>query len=1466
MLNIKRHFTKENQTVEDIYSEVEWLERDAIITDHNGNEIFAQRGVMFPTFWSENAVKIVSSKYFYGKMGTGEREHSLRDLISRVVDKIAEEGLNRGYFGVDNFGQYPPSNAITLLAKEVSDNESLYNIFRCELTYILLHQHFSFNSPVYFNIGTPNKQNPSACFILGPEDNLESIFEHAKTEGLIFRDGSGAGSNLSKLRAEGEPIKGGGTSSGVLSFNKIYESVASATKSGGRSRRAARMVILDVDHPEIEAFIACKSKEEDKARALIAAGYDDGLNGEAYSTVTFQNANHSVRITDKFMKAVENDGDWDLINRSNGKVAKTLKARYLWDLISKSAWETGEPGIQFDDTIQKWNTVASSGKVEASNPCLPSWSRVIILPSGSETPRMITLEKLNIGDSIWTSEGWTKVTAKFLTGTKKVYEYNTTFGTFYSTENHEVVSEGSKIQVGIAESIDALDVPLWFEGEAANKHYNSLSPNDIMIGLLIGDGSVHKASNNLIYLNIGKNDSDYFDSEISHLIGRDRTKAFKYGYEVDTILDPIHLMKKTYERVIPDEYTTNSATQICGILRGIYSANGSVVDGRVTLKSASFELIKQVQLLLASLGIQSYYTINKPTKVKFTNGEYVCKQSYDLNITRDRKLFYTYIGFLQEYKNQALINYINNIQTTSKPRPSTYQIISKKLHSIEDVFDITVDNKSHTFWCNGFNVSNCSEFLGLNFTSCNLASINLLDNHKLEFLGWENIKYITELATIAMNILIDFGDYPTEKIAKETRAYRNIGIGFTNLGALLMLEGMPYDSDKGRNFAADIMSFITLNAYKQSHELAKVFGSFEKCKDNRLDIINVMNMHLVAAPEHTKYGWDNFIKDLTGTVDEKGGIHLRNASVSLLAPCGTINFFMDGITSGVEPALSLVTYKKLVGGGTIKATNPIVEKAIINLGYNHFAVEDAKKFIERHGTLEDIPTGNNTYNVVNIYNFKQHLPIFDCALKPANGTRTISPEGHVRMLAALQPHLSHSISKTVNLPNECTVEDIENIYMLAWKLGVKCVAVYRDGCKVNQPMSTSEKKEKIIGVVVQTNEKIPTEWPEKKESKRGPNWLVDKMANTSPEILERVKKVFDMPLDELSEEEGKEELKDIIQVPILVQFNGKNAATLYFAEDADEKTVLDKIDHEFPKLKDLSITRVFFVKNKLINIITNPTNAYFVQTSDYRDLEGNPMPQYEIKSATWSSKEAELEKEVAQLKKELQQKTRITRKRLPATRRSITHKVSIGDNSFYIITGFYDDGRVGEIFLNNSKHGSFASGTIDTIAKLISIMLQYDIPIDELVDGLKGISFAPNGMTSNKEIQFAKSIVDYVAKYLEKEFVYEDIGEPDIDEHTAKELNEMFLYGKNCRETKKEEMVSTDIPPNLGFAVGIPPTKNNVFTTDDGETMIMATNTKEVGAILQTGQVCRICGDIMVTLGRCFFCTNCNESTGGCGN
>jgi len=969
-LQFRRRFTKAGASP---YNEIEWELRTAQITDSQGTVIFEQKDVEVPKDWSMTATNIVASKYLHGTLGTPERETGVRQLVSRVAETIRDWGKADGYFRSDE-------DAAT---------------FHDELAHILLRQYAAFNSPVWFNVGCdriePNSDaqnwhwNPqtarvefgvtgyktpqcSACFINSVKDSLDSILTLTKTEGMLFKWGSGTGTNLSPLRSSTEGLSGGGTASGPLSFMKGFDAFAGVIKSGGKTRRAAKMVILNIDHPDIVGFIGCKAKEEAKAWSLVQAGYDGSSpDSEAYSSIFFQNANNSVRVTDDFMYAVVRDTDFSTRAVRDGAVVNTFKAKDLLKKVSEATWQCGDPGMQFDTTINRWHTSKNTARINASNPC--------------------------------------------------------------------------------------------------------------------------------------------------------------------------------------------------------------------------------------------------------------------------------------------------------------------------------------------------SEYMFLDDSACNLASLNLVKFAPNGTFDVEAYRHAVDILITAQEIIVDNAGYPTEMINKNSHDYRPLGLGYANLGALLMAAGLPYDSDAGRDYAACVTAIMCGEAYLQSSRIAEqcepLVPATEPTKKNlsetnlganvmpgaacpgwyinREPFLDVIRMHRASVNninksnvpstlyEASKQCWDEALAH-----GEKHGY--RNSQVTVLAPTGTIGFFMDCDTTGVEPDLALVKYKKLVGGGMIKIVNNTVPGALFKLGYTHEQTDAMVSYIDATGTIEGAPHIKD-----------EHLAVFDCSFKPAKGTRSIAYMGHLRMMAATQPFISGAISKTVNLPNTASVEEIMEAYIQSWKLGLKAVAIYRDGCKQSQPLSA-----------------------------------------------------------------------------------------------AGSATALSKKEDGRPGVSTAQ--------------------------QEEENLNGPP---------------------------------RAVRHKLQEERASITHKFNIGGHEGYITVGLYPDGSPGELFITMAKEGSTVSGLMDSFALAVSIALQHGVPLKLFCEKFSHTRFEPSGWSHNPEIGFAKSIMDYIFRWLQLRFL------------TGQQ--QMLFENLRLRAGGAPAPTTEGVVDLQGSAGSRESHTGSVHASD------------ALSAIVDLGDApsCHYCGAIMTRNGSCYRCMSCG-STSGC--
>ncbi len=992
---VSKRCAKDGLVVEQIFStpgvdpfeQIEWENRTACITDDKGETIFEQKDTEVPAGWSQLATNVVVSKYFYGDLSSEDRERSVKQLIHRVTRTIADWAAADGVFAT---GQ---------------DAERFYN----ELTYLCVNQYMAFNSPTWFNVGlfhqagiagsqgnyhwdtsadkpVPTKRSyeypqASACFIQSVEDSMEDIMRLAASEAMLFKYGSGTGTDLSTLRSSKEKLSGGGNPSGPLSFMRVFDQIASVVKSGGKTRRAAKMQSLQCDHPDIKEFIECKMIEEKKAWALIEQGYDGSFNGDAYSSVMYQNANLSARVTDEFMQAAADNAEWQTYAVTTGKPMTKHNARDLLHLIAESAHVCGDPGIQYHTTINRWHTCTKSGDICTSNPC--------------------------------------------------------------------------------------------------------------------------------------------------------------------------------------------------------------------------------------------------------------------------------------------------------------------------------------------------SEYMFLNDSACNLASLNLM-KFRLEDGGFDVDRFVAavRVTIIAQEILVDHASYPTERICANSHEFRPLGLGFANLGALVMSLGFPYDSDEGRATAGAIAAIMTGTAYATSAEMASRMRPFSKFEFNRKPMLKVMRMHRSAvddiAGEHCVAGLLHAATEAWDDALAAGQQHgYRNAQTSVLAPTGTIGFMMDCDTTGIEPDIALVKYKHLAGGGMFKIVNQTVPLALKQLGYDEQQVAKIVKHIDEHDTIEGAP-----------YLTDDHLPVFDCAFRSAAGKRSIHYMGHIRMMSAAQPFLSGAISKTVNMPNEATVDDVMRVYVDAWKLGIKAVAVYRDRSKRTQPLNVRRDSDK--------------------------------------------------------------------------------------AEAALE---------------------------------------------------------------TYSAEQLEAARRKPH------------RRRLPATRPSLTHKFDVGGHEGYLNVGLYGDGQPGELFITMAKEGSTVGGMMDAFATAISLCLQNGVPLDALVKKFTHQRFEPSGMTNNRDIPFAKSVVDYIFRWMGLTFLEEfrKTHLPVREKPSTTPIPKLVMGPpETVEDDDSSESDRADRAPGMdvqGSAGALFPEESSAL--DDGQaeptgkaSLIVAQKTttnrlagmewinRQFSQFQTDAPACEVCGAITVPNGNCYKCYNCGSSQG----
>ncbi len=1083
-IGIRRHFTTEGTHP---YDEVSWERRDARITNfRDGTVAFEQLGVEVPASWSVNATNILAQKYFRGAPGSPERESSLKQVVDRVADTITAWGIKDGYF--------------------VDGEEA--KAFNAELKHLVVNQKAAFNSPVWFNIGVPGRtRQSSACFILAVEDSMSSILNWYVEEGTIFKGGSGSGVNLSRIRSSREPLRGGGTASGPVSFMRGADASAGTIKSGGTTRRAAKMVILNADHPDIEDFIWCKAIEERKARALRDAGFDMDLDGRDSASIQYQNANNSVRVSDEFMQAVLDDADWELRAVTTGEALETVKARDLFRQIATAAWECADPGLQYDTTINRWHTVPNTGPITASNPCFPGDALVhtdkglvrfdALLPRvlAGETFGVYTHDATNTEAPAERLEV-TSPEAFMVTGLNEIVRLRFDNGMeLRCTPNHRIFTTNrgyvEASQLTSTDNVKVLDLAApavhadhRFPVSSLASYYARKGDQTTVrlpekwtpefahyLGWLVGDGCI--SSTSVVSTIYGSPDdrehmlprhlelvteicngevhkpSVQANGTVQLRLGRGRAVRFLEALGVSQAKAPDKVVPWAVEQAPPEI--------VAGFLRGLFDADGCVYDGAATryigLGSASERLLQGVQRLLATFGISSrIYCTRKEEKDGFTHVRkdgtfviYVSGPMFDLRIANESLALYSeHIGFTLPAKAAKLERLLSNHRVYAK-RVTTH-LVERADDGVELTYNLS-EPRNHSYIVNGLVVRNCSEYLSLDNSACNLASLNLLrylnDDGSFDV---EGFRASVEVMFTAQEILVGNSDYPTEKIGEVTRRFRQLGLGYANLGALLMAQGLAYDSEEGRAWAGAITALLTGHAYATSARTASRMGPFAGYHDNAGHMKRVLEMHrvevanideelvppdLLSAAQHS---WDDAVE----LCDSFG---VRNSQASVLAPTGTISFLLDCDTTGVEPDLGLCKTKKLVGGGTMTIVNQTVPRALRRLGYDESQTGEIVAYIDVHKSIVGAP-----------HLSAEHLGVFACSM----GDNVIDYMGHVRMMAAVQPFISGALSKTANMPEDATVEDVEQLYVDAWKMGIKALAIYRDNCKVAQPLAASK--------------------------------------------------------------------------------------------------------------------------------------------------------------------------------------------------------------------------------------------------------------------------------------------------------------------------------------------------------------------------------------------------------------------------
>ncbi|MBI4144614.1 intein-containing adenosylcobalamin-dependent ribonucleoside-diphosphate reductase [Candidatus Woesearchaeota archaeon] len=1366
-LLVQRKFTLAGKSPFDM---IEYDKRSSVIKEPDGSIVFELKDIEVPKSWTQLATDIVASKYFRkaGVPGTGN-EVSVKQVVYRIAHTIRTFGEEHGYFR----------------AKDDAD------AFEDELTYMLLTQRGAFNSPVWFNCGLFHQygilgsagnfawnfrtekidvmanayERPqcSACFIQNVEDDIRSIFNLLSQEAIVFKYGSGTGTNFSKLRGSGEKLSGGGTSSGLMSFLKIFDTGAGSIKSGGTTRRAAKMVCLDIDHPDVLAFTEWKAKEERKAKLLIAHGnFPADFNGEAYATVSGQNSNNSVRLTDEFMNAYLNNGKFATTWRTTGKVAKEYDAKFMMDKIAQAAWECADPGVQFDTTINDWHTCPNTDRIRASNPCVTGDTLV----ATAEGFRRMT-ELVGKDATIINGQGArSHVDRIFPTGHKPVYELKTRSGYQVTlTGDHRVLTAN---RGDVPASLLTKDDILLLERPGFGQDRIPVAMAEAL-GAAVGDGCIAGEQEH-VFITLGKSERavaqrlneginafktatapDLRSARQNEVVQTATT--LRVGTSARPVVELLQqyaiLDQGSHQKQFTDAAFALDQQSQAAVLRALFTTDGTVADygeksQYVSLDSCSLELLKQTQLLLLGFGIKSkLYENRRIGDTAFlpdgTGGvkEYPVRQMHSLRISRaSRVAFQHEIGFLPESNKSVKLAEMNR-RVGAYTESLTDEVESLTYTGEQDVFDLTEPETNH-FVANGIVVHNCSEYMFLDNTACNLASVNLMkfldEEGRFDIEGY---RHACRTFFVAQEILIDLSSYPTHPIAQNSHDYRTLGLGYANLGTMLMVMGVPYDSEKGRAIAGALTAIMTGHAYRASAEMAGVKGPFPGYAKNQEPCLRVMRKHRDAAYQidvrfcpadmlrAAREDWDVAVE-----LGEKYGY--RNAQSTVIAPTGTIGLLMDCDTTGVEPDFSIVKWKKLAGGGYFKIVNNSIVKALKTLKHGEDEVQEILAYVLGHNTFEGAPHVHpealrrmgftadqvreaeesvqksktwtdwtphvNPKTLINKglskeqvdqakvyiegaqtlegapYLKEEHLPVFDCANTCGIGKRFIEPMGHIRMMAAVQPFISGAISKTVNMPSQTTVEEIERTYVEGWKLGLKAVALYRDGCKASQPLNTK------------------------------------------------------------SEEKAEQKQTIIVQ--------------------------------------------------------------------EYKGLK------------------------------------RGEKLSLPVKRKGVTIEATVSGHKTYLRTGEYEDGKLGEIFIDMHKEGAAYRSLMNCFAIAISIGLQYGVPLEKFVDKFTFTRFEPNGMTDHPNIRMCTSIIDLVFRILGFEY----LGRTD------------FLHVKPA--ALDEVKVGAPVAPAVDTQSPLMNYEKPKVADD-----IMGMQS-QLGNMMGDAPACSSCGHVTVRNGSCYKCLNCGNSMG----
>jgi len=1528
-MKISRRFTQAGQ---DVFSSVQWEKRTSRITNPDGSVVFEMRDAEIPASWSQLATDIMVSKYFR-KAGVPQEdgstgpEKSARQVIHRLAGCWRHWGETHGYFDT------------------AEDAQAFYD----ELCHMMLNQQCAPNSPQWFNTGLNwaygitgpaqghyycdpktgelkkssnayEHPQPHACFIQSVKDDLvgeDGIMDLWTREARLFKYGSGTGTNFSRVRGEGEKLSGGGRSSGLMSFLKIGDRAAGAIKSGGTTRRAAKMVCLDLDHPDIEEFVNWKVREEIKVAALaegmkvlpkdqqelakkLKLKLDYDFNGEAYMTVSGQNSNNSVRIPNSFFEAVDKDADWNLTFRTQNKIAKTIKARDLWEQISFAAWRCADPGVQFDTTINQWHTAPKSGRINASNPCVTGDTRVLT-PGGiwRRIDSMIHLPSRVVtnvdGKQIHQTEG------SFPSGNKAVYELTTESGyTLKLTADHKVwtrtrgwvpasqltptdeirlpdfhaaVEEVGEPQdaslfhlVGLLASnansdVNALHLERCVEPALAEKYAGYVSSNfiaskyaDDYVNELMVDGTDAEVETER-----GAVDSSTMSVTISNRRILSRLRAYLRKEQGQT-------------RLSDDAFTAGLAAQK-HILRALFTADAIANDETLELFHTSRGLLQDVQLILLGFGVKSSLHSDISGGGAVTGGLASRRNDGDRNPRHGLRIdpaslpvFRQHVGTLAgdaKPLSAGIAHQPRFAGETAWDKVATFTHLGT-----QQVFDLT-EPQTHSFIANGLTVHNCSEYMFLDDTACNLASLNVLTFFDSEHRTFdiESFKHGTRLWTIVLEISVLMASFPSEAIARLSYKFRTLGLGYANLGAMLMQAGIPYDSDKGRAICAALTAILTGESYATSAEMSKELGSFPGYEENRADMLRVMRNHrraaydvqhdagyqrglgdyeaLDIAPVGIDAGQFNAVDSLANRdmllaaqecwdralfLGEKHGY--RNAQSTVIAPTGTIGLLMDCDTTGVEPDFALVKFKKLAGGGYFKIVNQSLLPALKNLGYTSEQINDILKYVLGTMTLENTPHINRT------------------SLRARGFTNEIIDS------------IETQLPGTFELPFAFNGWALGEGFMTS--LGIPAETWQAPGFNLLRHLGFSKKEINEANDVICGHGTIegaphlkPAHLPvfdcANKCGKHGERFIhanghIRMMAAAQPFISGAISKTINLP--------NEASLDDIKSAYRLSWELGLKANALYrdgsklsqplnikSDEEADKASEEDDQDNVEAAREEVA-KDVALASDKIAN-----SNLQIANAEDTRVIE-------------------RIVERVVE---------RPLRRRLPDTRNAITHKFDVAGHEGYITVGLYEDGTPGEMFVTMAKEGSTIGGLMDTVATLVSVSLQYGVPVESLVRKFEHTRYEPNGMTRNREIPMAKSLTDYIFRWMAMEFVpgYRAANAPQRPAPRQPEApvvqTPVLEAPKSSDESRGDE--SPDAKPfdyGSGLAYKAPPvTRAAAPAAPRMGTGLSTAAAPAMDALSQQGTqmqsdapACDVCGSITVRSGTCYKCQNCGNSMG----